>query len=76
VRTNLASAYENQVKQRTIQQHISTVGIGVHTADKVQLTFRPAPIDTGIVFVRTDIDGLPTISPTPTMFRTPPCPLA
>jgi UDP-3-O-[3-hydroxymyristoyl] N-acetylglucosamine deacetylase len=61
VRTNLASAYENQVKQRTIQQHISTVGIGVHTADKVQLTFRPAPIDTGIVFVRTDIDGLPTI---------------
>ncbi len=49
------------MKQRSIQHPVSTVGIGVHTADKVQLTFRPAPANTGIVFVRTDIAGLPTI---------------
>lgn len=50
------------MKQRTIQQPVSTVGIGVHTADKVQLTFRPAPANTGVVFVRTDLEGLPTIA--------------
>ena len=50
------------MKQRTIQESVSTVGIGVHTADKVQLTFRPAPANTGIVFVRTDVKGLPTIA--------------
>ena len=52
---------EKRVKQRTIKNAVSTVGIGVHTANKVQLTFRPAPANTGIVFVRTDLDGLPTI---------------
>lgn len=52
------------MKQRTIQKPVSTVGIGVHTADKVQLTFRPAPANTGLVFVRTDIAGLPTINAT------------
>ncbi len=50
------------MKQRTIKNSVSTVGIGVHTANKVQLTFRPAPANTGIVFVRTDLDGLPTIA--------------
>jgi UDP-3-O-[3-hydroxymyristoyl] N-acetylglucosamine deacetylase len=50
------------VKQRTIQNPVSTVGIGVHTADKVQLTFRPAPANTGIVFVRTDLKSMPTIA--------------
>lgn len=50
------------MKQRTIKQSVSTVGIGVHTADKVQIAFRPAPANTGIVFFRTDIAGMPTIS--------------
>lgn len=49
------------MKQRTIKNAVSTVGIGVHTANKVQLTFRPAPANTGIVFVRTDLSDLPTI---------------
>ena len=50
------------MKQRTIQQPVSTVGIGVHTADKVQLTFRPAPANTGIVFIRTDLKGMPSVA--------------
>ena len=54
------------MKQRTIKNSVSTVGIGVHTANKVQLNFRPAPANTGIVFVRTDLNHLPTIDATAT----------
>lgn len=50
------------MKQRTIKKSVSTVGIGVHTANKVQLTFRPAPANTGIVFIRTDLKSQPTIT--------------
>ncbi len=55
---------EDFVKQRTIKKSVSTVGIGVHTANKVQLSFFPAPANTGIVFVRTDLPGSPSISAT------------
>ncbi|HEY0052644.1 MAG TPA: UDP-3-O-acyl-N-acetylglucosamine deacetylase, partial [Caulobacteraceae bacterium] len=30
-------------------------GVGVHTGDRVRLAVRPAPVGTGIVFVRTDV---------------------
>ena len=33
-----------------------TTGVGLHTGEKVYLTLRPAPIDTGIVFCRVDLD--------------------
>ncbi len=49
------------LKQRTLKTTVHTVGIGLHTGVKVSLTLRPAPIDTGIVFVRTDLPGAPTI---------------
>lgn len=44
------------ILQRTIKNKIQTKGIGVHSGDKVTLTLRPAPVDTGIVFYRTDLD--------------------
>jgi UDP-3-O-[3-hydroxymyristoyl] N-acetylglucosamine deacetylase len=44
------------VSQRTLKNVIRATGVGLHTGDKVFLTLRPAPIDTGIVFVRTDLD--------------------
>ncbi len=44
------------VKQRTLKNLIKATGIGVHSGAKVYLTLRPAPIDTGIVFRRTDLD--------------------
>ncbi len=44
------------VRQRTLKNIIRATGIGVHTGQKVYLTLRPAPPNTGIVFVRTDID--------------------
>lgn len=44
------------VKQRTLKNLIRATGIGVHTGKKVYLTLRPAPVNTGIVFCRTDLN--------------------
>lgn len=44
------------VKQRTIKQSISATGVGLHKGEKVHLTLRPAPDNTGIVFRRVDLD--------------------
>lgn len=43
-------------KQRTLKNVIKATGIGVHTGEKVYLTLRPAPINTGIVFRRIDLN--------------------
>lgn len=47
--------------QRTIEREISLKGIGLHTANKVNITFKPADIDTGINFIRTDLPYRPQI---------------
>lgn len=44
------------LKQRTIKQLVKTVGVGLHSGTKVELTLRPALPDTGIVFRRIDLD--------------------
>lgn len=44
------------IRQRTLKNLIRATGIGLHTGEKVYLTLRPAPVDTGIVFCRTDLD--------------------
>ena len=46
------------IKQRTIKSPVSTTGIGLHKGEKVQLTLRPAPENTGIVFRRTDLSPI------------------
>jgi len=43
------------IKQRTLKNVIRATGVGLHTGEKVYLTLRPAPTDTGIVFRRTDL---------------------
>ena len=43
------------MNQRTLRNVIRATGVGLHTGDKVYITLRPAPVDTGIVFVRTDL---------------------
>lgn len=40
--------------QRTLRRAISCVGIGLHSGNKVQLSLKPAPVDFGIRFRRTD----------------------
>ncbi|MFN4291303.1 MAG: UDP-3-O-acyl-N-acetylglucosamine deacetylase [Permianibacter sp.] len=44
------------IKQRTLRTAIRATGIGLHSGEKVYLTLRPAPADTGIVFRRVDLD--------------------
>jgi len=48
-------------KQKTIQKEVSLEGVGLHTGNKVKMTFKPAPENTGFVFVRTDLEGNPQI---------------
>ncbi|NNJ64394.1 MAG: UDP-3-O-[3-hydroxymyristoyl] N-acetylglucosamine deacetylase, partial [Xanthomonadales bacterium] len=43
------------LKQRTLKNSIRATGIGLHTGEKVFMTLRPAPADTGIVFHRVDL---------------------
>lgn len=48
-------------KQHTLAKAISVEGIGLHTGKAVKMEFVPAPENTGIVFIRTDIEGEPSI---------------
>ena len=43
------------LKQRTLKNSIKTTGVGLHTGVRVDLTLRPAPPDSGIVFHRIDL---------------------
>lgn len=43
-------------RQRTLKNVIRATGVGLHSGEKVFLTLRPAPIDSGIVFRRVDLD--------------------
>jgi len=43
--------------QTTIQNPVATQGIGLHTGVHGTLRLVPAPVDTGIVFRRVDLDG-------------------
>lgn len=43
------------IKQRTIKNPVKETGIGLHKGEKVTMTLRPAPANTGIVFRRVDL---------------------
>ncbi|MCH7508045.1 MAG: UDP-3-O-acyl-N-acetylglucosamine deacetylase [Proteobacteria bacterium] len=44
------------VNQRTLKNVIRATGVGIHTGEKVFMTLRPAAVNTGIIFRRTDLD--------------------
>ncbi len=48
-------------KQATVASEATVSGIGLHTGTDSELTFRPAPINVGIIFRRIDLDGTPEI---------------
>lgn len=48
-------------KQKTIKNEVTLSGVGLHTGNKVTLTFKPAPVNHGYVFVRKDLEGEPII---------------
>ena len=43
------------IQQRTLRHDIRAVGVGLHTGEKVFLTLKPAPVNTGITFKRIDL---------------------
>lgn len=44
------------IKQRTPKKVIQATGVGLHSGEKVLMSLHPAPINTGIVFRRVDLD--------------------
>ncbi len=51
--------------QHTIAKEVTLTDIGLHSGKDVVMTLKPAAENTGIVFVRTDIDGHPQIKAVP-----------
>jgi UDP-3-O-[3-hydroxymyristoyl] N-acetylglucosamine deacetylase len=43
------------LRQRTLKTSIRATGVGLHSGKKVLMVLRPAPVNTGIVFCRTDL---------------------
>lgn len=48
-------------KQKTIAGQVTLQGVGIHTGNKANLTFKPAEVDSGVTFIRTDVPGAPRI---------------
>ena len=48
--------------QCTIKKEVTLKGVGLHTGKNVTLTFKPAPVNTGYVFKRIDMEGAPCIA--------------
>ena len=46
----------SMLRQRTLKNVIRATGVGLHTGEKVYLTLRPAPANSGVVFRRMDLD--------------------
>ena len=53
--------------QRTIAKEVSMSGIGLHTGTSCEMTFKPAPENYGIKFVRVDLPDAPKFQQTLTM---------
>jgi UDP-3-O-[3-hydroxymyristoyl] N-acetylglucosamine deacetylase len=43
--------------ETTLKRPVETAGIGLHSGAPVKIRLLPAPAGSGIVFVRTDLDG-------------------
>jgi len=48
-------------QQQTLRQPVSYAGIGLHSGNRVNLTFLPAPPNSGVRFRRVDLEGKPEI---------------
>lgn len=44
------------IKQRTLKQATKVTGVGLHSGKKVTLTLRPAAVNTGVIYYRTDLN--------------------
>jgi UDP-3-O-[3-hydroxymyristoyl] N-acetylglucosamine deacetylase/3-hydroxyacyl-[acyl-carrier-protein] dehydratase len=48
-------------QQQTLRQGVSYSGIGLHSGNRVNMSFLPAPPNSGVRFRRVDLDGQPEI---------------
>src|SRR5580698_11661264 len=48
-------------QQQTISRAANFSGVGLHSGNRVNMTFLPAPPDTGVRFRRVDLEGKPEI---------------
>ena len=48
-------------RQQTLRNKISCVGVGLHSGKEVRLELKPAEVDSGIIFLRTDLPFRPEI---------------
>ena len=55
------------MRQRTLKDSIRASGIGLHSGEKVYMTLRPAPANTGVVFRRLDLPEPADIPADPTL---------
>ena len=53
------------MKQRTIAKSASLTGVGLHTGEEITLTMKPAAENSGIIFIRSDLPGAPSIKVCP-----------
>lgn len=53
------------IKQRTLKNVIRATGVGMHTGEKVIMTLRPAPANSGIIFRRVDLSPVVEIKADP-----------
>ncbi|MGE0086164.1 MAG: UDP-3-O-acyl-N-acetylglucosamine deacetylase [Desulfococcaceae bacterium] len=51
----------HNIQQQTLARPVTCYGMGVHSGKKVKLTLRPAPVNHGIQFIRTDLQDCPKI---------------
>jgi UDP-3-O-[3-hydroxymyristoyl] N-acetylglucosamine deacetylase / 3-hydroxyacyl-[acyl-carrier-protein] dehydratase len=50
-----------QEKQRTVAGEASFSGVGLHTGNLTNITFKPAPPNSGVTFYRVDLPGKPSV---------------
>lgn len=48
--------------QSTLVRDVTYTGIGLHSGLPVTVTLKPAPVNTGIVFIRADLPGAPRVA--------------
>ena len=45
--------------ETTVQRPVEASGVGLHSGVPVNIRILPAPVTTGVVFIRTDLDRFP-----------------
>ena len=48
--------------QKTIGKEVSCKGVGLHTGTNTMVIFKPAPVNSGVRFVRSDLPGKPWVA--------------